>query len=180
MTRLLSLLLALLASTSTYCSSARAELSARFLEVMQKEIDNRATARHAIASILEFKQDEASAGFWASYLELERHNATVYASQLAPLELRPTTVSPRLKGFFASVYYRWAPRKMLASMAGATRDYYMQLHSASAEVPVQYKAFYQYVLAQEQAQVEAFALAAAGRTDAAKAVLDAFLKTSQL
>ena len=48
---------------------------------------------------------------------------------------------------------------MIKTMAQATGAYYKELNADAAQVPARHEGFYQYVLRQENVQVEAFALA---------------------
>lgn len=150
-----------------------------FKETLQKELTNRATARYAIAAITEQSLAPAPKLFWDSYARLEILNQDRYAAVAAELQLEPGTLSAWLKGRSAAIYFRFAPQRMINTMAQATQTYYQQLMTASDKVVARHAVFYQYVLDQEKAQVEAFGLAAAGNYGDASKHLDAFIQAHQ-
>ncbi|EFQ64456.1 hypothetical protein PFWH6_1849 [Pseudomonas fluorescens WH6] len=130
-----------------------------FAALMQKEITNRATARYAIEAILNRDQPQAARQFWSSYQALETLNEEAYAAPTTQLSVEPNRFSAWLKGQSAALYYWLAPKRMIKTMAQATGEYYKELNADAARVPARHKGFYQYVLRQENVQVEAFALA---------------------
>lgn len=151
---------------SLTCTSVLAETNMNsdvdetaFATLMQKEITNRATARHAIGAILERDQPQAARQFWGSYHALEVLNEDVYAAPTAQLGVAPNRFNAWLKGQSAALYYWLAPKRMISTMAQATEEYYQALRADAAQVPARHQDFYQYVLRQENVQVEAFALA---------------------
>ncbi|MFF7065637.1 hypothetical protein [Pseudomonas sp. NPDC008258] len=150
-----------------------------FCETLQKELTNRATARQAIEAITAQSLDPGARLFWESYARLEALNLRWYTSVAAELELEPGSLSAWLKGRSAALYYRIAPEHMLKTMAKATSSYYQELEAKTAKVAADHRDFYQYVLDQERAQVEAFALAAAGNYRSASEHLNAFVAARQ-
>jgi hypothetical protein len=150
-----------------------------FKTTMQGELTNRATARYAIAAITARDLEQDAKQFWHSYAALEALNQVRYAPVAAELQLKPSALSAWLKGRSASLYYRFFPESMLKTMAKSTDSYYRELSDVTAKVAAQHRTFYMYVLEQEQAQVEALALAAAGKYREASVRLDEFIQAHQ-
>lgn len=148
-----------------------------FVTTLKKELTNRATARYAIAAILGQDLNPTAAMFWQNYAKLEELNQARYMPVATELQLEPGTLSAWLKGRSAALYYRIAPNGMLNTMADATLKYYQELDSLTGKIAARHSEFYQYVLAQEEAQVEAFALAASGDYRKASERLDSFVQS---
>lgn len=150
-----------------------------FSDTLEKELTNRATARQAIGAITGQRLEPSARLFWESYARLETLNLRRYTPVAAALQLETSALSAWLKGRSAALYYRLAPERMLKTMAKATSSYHQALEATATKVPAGYRPFYQYVLNQERAQVEAFALAAAGDYTSASEHLDTFVAAHQ-
>lgn len=146
-----------------------------FSEILQKELTNRATAREAIEAITAPRLKPDARLFWETYAQLEVLNLHWYTPVAVDLQPEPATLSAWLKGRSAALYYCVAPERMLKRMAKAISSYYEELQATTPKVAVSQRTFYQYVLDQERAQVQAFAMAAAGDYHSASKHLNAFL-----
>lgn len=150
-----------------------------FQTMFQKELTNRATARYAIAAIRARRLRHAERQFWSSYARLESVTEARYTIAAKALDLKPAVFTAWLQGRCAALYYRLAPARMINTMAGATDRYNRTLLRVAPHVGDPHKPLYAYLLAQEAAQVEAFALAASGDYAGASEHLLRFIKSHQ-
>lgn len=158
------------------CStSSDADPHARFTAALQKEIDNRALARHVVPVLAERHAGSDQGQFWSSYTALEILQAPRYTAIAERHGFAPARLKTRIKGD-ASLLISWAfPQRFTRSLAGATEKYVEELRAIPVPPDPEDAEFRQYMIEQEEAQVKALAQAAAGRYQAAADELEAFI-----
>lgn len=162
------------------CTTASdSDPQARFTAALQKELDNRALARHVVPALAERHAGSEQGEFWSSYTALEVFQAPRYFAMAERHDLTPAGFKTRIKGD-ASLLFSWVfPDRFVGSLAKATQAYVEELRAIPVPPDEQDAAFRQYMIAQEEAQVAALAQAAAGRYQAASDELSAFLSKAR-
>lgn len=148
----------------------------RFLSLFEYELQNRAIALYATGKAMQSTEQADSRAFWSAYHDLEVLNQTIYAPYAATYSL-PITMSTvtQLRGRFAIAFILTFPKTGLQMSAIGAERYIPKLTELQSLAPDHDKAFFQYVVDQEEVQAEALTLAADGKLKEATAVLDAFV-----
>lgn len=159
------------------CTTASdSDAQARFTAALQKEIDNRAVARHAVPALAERHAGSDQGRFWSSYTALEIQQAPAYIAIAERHGLAPSRIPTRLKGD-GSLLFSWLfPQRFVRTLAAATHSYADELRAIPVPPQPEDAEFRLYMIEQEQVQVDALAEAAEGRYRAAAEKLDAFVK----
>ena len=159
------------------CTTASdGDAQARFTAALQKEIDNRAVARHVVPALAERHAGSDSGRFWASYTALEIQQAPAYIEIAERHGLTPSRIATRIKGD-GSLLFSWLfPQRFVRTLASATHSYADELRAIPVPPQPEDAQFRLYMIEQEEAQVEALAEAAEGRYRAAAERLEAFVE----
>lgn len=147
-----------------------------FDELLEYEAQNRAFALLWTQSAAHKTENSDVRAFWQAYARLELLNQEMYAPHLKRHGIafepnRMTRVAVWASGFVLSA----ESESSFEYMRNSAQDYIPKLErlqSLATENP----AFYAYVIAQEQAQVDALSLAAEGDLKAGAEVLIAFVE----
>ncbi|MFV3091104.1 hypothetical protein ACNJYG_11515 [Pseudomonas sp. GW6] len=140
---------------------------------LDKELANRAVARQVVPQLAERHSGTAQGEFWQAYANLEARQQTRYADEAK----RQGLANEHSGGFKAHASLAFAKlfnAAFINMLAGATQDYLKELEALPAQSNADDQAFWQYVIEQERAQVDALALAAEKDFKGAAAVLETF------
>lgn len=153
-------------------SSVQANNSA-YTNALDKELANRAVARQVVPQLAERHSGSAQGEFWQAYAELEAMQQARYAEQ-AKRQGLANEHSGGFKAYASLAFANVFNASFIKMLAGATQDYLQELEALPAQNNADDQAFWEYVIAQERAQVNALALAAEEDFNGAAAVLKAF------
>lgn len=151
-----------------------ADLDAAYRHALLKELNNRTLAGVVVSALAETHRGTPQGEFWLAYSQLEAKQWPLYEEQAKLHELRPGGLLLSLKAQASILYARLLPEKFIAMLSQATQAYAAEL--AALDPPPTQQAFWDYVIAQEQAQVEAFQHAAQQDYLAARSVLVDFME----
>ncbi|WP_161867703.1 hypothetical protein [Pseudomonas yangonensis] len=153
-------------------STAQAGDSA-YLIALDKELANRAVARQVVPQLAERHSGSDQGRFWSAYAKLEALQQPRYAKQAERHGLA-NNHSGGFKAHASLLFAKLFNGAFIKMLAGATDEYLQELEALPAQTNADDQAFWDYVIAQERAQVEALALAAQKNFNAATRVLQAF------
>ena len=146
-----------------------------FEKIFQYELNNRAFAFMSIAKIAEKKAASEEGEFWTAYAELENINRPLYAAMAKKYDMKINSLFVDLKVWSTNLAFKLFPEKMLKIMADATEVYVEKLKPLPDLARKEDRAFFEYVIAQEQAQAVALAHAANRRFDLDASSMQEFL-----
>lgn len=152
---------------------------ARFIAALQKEIDNRAVARHVVPALAERHSGSDQGRFWSGYTALEIQQAPRYIAIAERHGLAPSKLKTRIKGDISLLFSWLLPQRFVRTLASATHSYADELRAISVPPQPDDAQFRLYMIEQEAVQVEALAQAAEGRYSDAAQALEAFVKKLQ-
>lgn len=131
-----------------------------YREALQRELDNRAVARHVVPVMAGMYKGRPEGEFWEAYQELETAQASLYAEHGQCHGLVASELVPWIKAK-TSIAFAWLmPGRFVSLLSGATKRYLAELEQVPVPDQARDKAFWKHVIAQERAQVQALALAA--------------------
>ena len=158
--------------------TCHAEEMPNYLNALQGEINNRAVAAYVVPALAKRMQGSSKGSFWAAYTSLERYQQPAYQAQQQRFRMSPSGFNRWFKGnaslLAAYFHHEWFVEKL----AGATSGYLQSLKAVS--VPEEHKTFWDYVIAQEEVQVNAMKLASEGRYRQAASLLNNFIESGPL
>lgn len=139
---------------------------------MRYELANRAFAAISTRALAERSRGRPEGPFWAAYAELERFNAPRYrrAALRWGLPLAPSRWT-RLRGAVAGATPAFLFGPLLGFVHPKTIEYVDDLRRLRAGAPTEAEAFLDYVVAQEEVQVEMMRLARAGHFEEVPALV---------
>lgn len=147
-----------------------------FLDMFQKELDNRALAGKVVPALAEHHGDSEQGRFWASsYSKLERLQWPVYEARGECYGIRPSVLTTWVKARLSILFAMLFPDAFVSKLADSTKAYASELEMTSPPSTRSGQAFWDYVVAQERAQVQALNLAAQAEFDDAISVLNDFV-----
>ncbi|WP_430444051.1 MAG: hypothetical protein ACQZ2J_24270 [Pseudomonas piscis] len=138
--------------------------SEAFIKGFRHELANRAFALLAIGRMARRLAASEQAPFWKTYLHLEEFNLPRYqaAARNWGLDVEPGPLT-RLKALLVSSVPKAGVRLLLRITYKETLKYLAWLERLHHQGPAQAGAFLDYMLAQEQLQIEMMRLALSGR-----------------
>ncbi|WP_390617601.1 hypothetical protein [Maricurvus nonylphenolicus] len=151
-------------------------MSKEFINLFDYEIQNRAFALASMEALVRTGDVNPNLEFFKAYLELEKLNQKKFSPVASKhqLSVEPrwwTRTRTRLGMCMSNIM----PETSLKVIHKATVKYVAQLQALEAVSPEQDKAFFAYVVAQEQAQADAVGLLLAGEPDQGTALLTQFI-----
>lgn len=156
--------------------ATEADLDSAYREALLKELNNRKLAGIVVSSLAEAHEGTSQGVFWLAYSQLEVKQWPIYEEQAKLHELRPGGLLLSLKAHASILFARLFPETFIDMLAKATQEYASEL--AAFEPPAAQQAFWEYVIAQELAQAEAFQHASKQDYPGARTVLVGFLESS--
>ena len=152
----------------------RADDMSEYLTALQYEINNRAVASEVVPVLAQRTKGTAQGSFWAAYTELEARQRPLYQQHQTRHELDSGGLGVWFKAN-GSLLASWIYHDgFVEKLAQATETYLAKLNAVN--VPESEQVFWDYVIEQEAAQVEALALAAQGKYRLAAMRLRAFME----
>lgn len=151
-----------------------------FLELFDYEIQNRAFAYNILKNSVENGDSSLQRDFQKAYLQLEELNQGHYSSVANKfgLNLRPhwwTRVRTQLGTMVSAIM----PNTTIKWIHQATLEYIPKLERLKRIAPAENKAFFHYVVAQEQVQADAMGLFLNNQHQEAIALFNDFVQTHQ-
>lgn len=150
--------------------------NATYLSALDKELDNRSMARQVVPALAARHGDTPQGRFWSAYTKLEQAQLERYKAQAQRHGLSTQGRGSSLKVYASLAFARLFNASFIAMLANATQGYLEELQAVPAQDDVADQAFWDYVIAQERAQVDALALAAERDFIGATAILQAFVQ----
>ncbi len=144
-------------------------------ELFQYEINNRAFARKTIPYIAEMMKGSREEAFWIAFSRLEKLSEPLYLEMAKKHGLEINTLLVNLKTWSLNLAMRVAPNKAMQLMSDATEKYVEKLKLLPGLAVPEDRAFFEYVLAQEQAQLSGVQLRNQGKYEEAAKVIDSFV-----
>ena len=144
-------------------------------ELFQYEINNRAFARKTIPHIADTMKGSEEEAFWMAFSRLEKLSEPLYREMARKHDLEINTLLVNLKTWSLNLAMRVAPNKTMKMMSDATEKYVEKLKLLPGLATPEDRAFFEYVLAQEQAQLQGVQLRNQGKYDEAAKVIDSFV-----
>jgi len=147
----------------------------RFLDGLQYELNNRAFARASMTKLANEPSNGHTQAFFRAYLALENLNQQKYEPIAHKYDLSVNDGVVALKIYGARAASWMFSEKMLSVLTDATIAYVEKLRTLRDLAPADDRAFFEYVIAQEQAQADALQHARDGRFDLGAKVLEDFV-----
>jgi len=151
-------------------------INKEFIKLLDYEIQNRAFALESMKVAIEYGEGDETLPFWVAYLALEQLNQQRFApiAKKYQLELAPRlwTRTRTKMGMWVSAIM---PRTALKAIHSATLKYVAQLQKLERLSQQKDKAFFAYVVEQEEVQAAAVGLVLEGEIELATAMLDSFI-----
>lgn len=169
------LTLAILLLLQVVCASA-ADLDSAYRQTLFKELNNRKLAGLVVSALAETHKGTPQGEFWLAYTQLEVKQWPIYEEQAKLHELRPGGLLLSLKAHASIVFARFFPETFINMLAQATDKYASEL--AAFVPPATEQTFWDYVIAQERAQAEAFQHASKQDYSGAHTALVGFMESS--
>lgn len=159
------------------CSMKNTEQE-RFIEIFDGEVQNRAFALEYTQRSAESWNDADVRAFWAAYYELEVLNQDIYKpyADKYDLEMASRTMTS-LKTSGLRLMSNLFPNYMLSTIYESTVEYIKGLKEMEKLAPEEDKAFFRYIVIQEEVQIKALALVAKGKAKEGTIVLTDYLTT---
>lgn len=173
-----SFFLVLLLSGISFIVTATESRKDRLNEVFQYEINNRAFAFQSVPRIAQSMDGTEQAIFWQAFVRLEELSRPRYAKMAEKYGLKVNTLLVRGKTWAISLAMSLFPDKMMSVMTDATVKYVEKLKELPELAEPADRAFFEYVLAQEQAQAAALLLYRDGKYQQAADVLVSFIDSN--
>lgn len=152
-----------------------ADGDAAYRQALLKELSNRKLAGVVVSALAETHRGTPQGEFWLAYSQLEAKQWPLYAEQAAAYGLSPGGLFLPLKAQASILFARIFPNKFIGMLSQATKAYAAELAALTPPAPQQ--AFWSYVIAQEQAQAEAFQHASQQDYAAARSALVGFMES---
>jgi hypothetical protein len=146
-----------------------------FADKLQYELNNRAFARIAMIRAAAQPARPELREFWRAYEALELLNQRKYRAIAKKHGLKPQAVVVAVKTWAIEIAVRMFPAKVLDGLTDATIEYVAELGTLRELAPREDHAFFDYAIAQEQAQARALVHARQGRFDLGSSVLRDFV-----
>ena len=153
-----------------------ADLDAAYRQALLKELNNRTLAGVVVSALAEAHRGTPQGEFWLAYSQLEAKQWPLYEEQARLHELSPGGLLLSLKAQASILYARLLPEKFIGMLSQATQAYAEEL--ASLTPPPTQRAFWDYVIAQERAQAQAFQYASQQDYSTARSVLVDFMENT--
>ncbi|SDH54023.1 hypothetical protein SAMN05216603_11046 [Pseudomonas benzenivorans] len=153
-----------------------ADGDAAYRQALLKELNNRKLAGVVVSALAEAHRGTPQGEFWLAYSQLEAEQWPLYEAQAELHELSPGGVFLSLKAQASILFARLLPETFIGMLSQATQAYAAEL--AALDPPATQRAFWDYVIAQERAQAEAFQHAAQQDYPAARSVLVGFMENA--
>lgn len=150
-----------------------ADLDAAYRQALLKELNNRKLAGVVVSALAEAHRGTPQGEFWLAYSQLEAKQWPLYEEQAKLHELSPGGLLLSLKAQASILYARLLPETFMGMLSEATQTYAREL--ASLTPPATQRTFWDYVVAQERAQAEAFRNASQRDYTTARSVLVDFM-----
>jgi hypothetical protein len=149
----------------------------RFLKGFKSEIQNRAFALHAIRRLVQRLDGDSRQLLWAAYLRLEIFNDPIYrrAASRWGIDVTPT-VGTLAKAWLIGSVPKCILRPVLKYVHSKTIVYCDELRKLRSIGPADSRDFLDYMVAQEDLQIELMRLSLEGRDAVVDRKLDSFLK----
>lgn len=154
-------------ATSTYADDSAYRIA------LEKELANRAVALKVVPQLAERHSGTAQGEFWQAYAELEATQQARYADE-AKRQGLPNEHSGGFKASASLAFEKLFNAAFINMLADATQGYLKELEALPTQSNADDQAFWDYVIAQERAQVNALALAADQDFNRAASALKAF------
>jgi hypothetical protein len=156
-------------------------VSERFINLFDSEIQNRAFALASMEEFVSSGGDDPRLDFFKAYLGLEQLNQRRFAPVADKHQL---SIEPRWWTRTRTQLGLWMsglmPETSLKIIHKATVNYVAQLQELESLSPEQDKAFFAYVVAQEQVQADAMGLLLSGDPEQGTALLAQFVEDNAL
>jgi hypothetical protein len=149
------LFLILLVMTNMNCNAENK--NQEFRKIFQNEIYNREFAKYSLARMYQFAANQEDKKFFLAYMELESINYRLYepyAKKYNLIVAVPKTA--RFKLAAAKIMYLISPKTLNRIMYEATEKHISGLKHLSLSSVAIDKVFFEYVLAQEEVQLDAY------------------------
>lgn len=155
-------------------------LSEDFISGMKYELQNRAFALRTIERIAVRVEGEPEHIFWSSYEKLEKFNTPCYAAYAKKLGLDTTPSSfTKAKASMISATPGILLDALLKLVYSKTQVYMQDLKKVRSLGPSEDNEFLNYMIAQEQVQIELMELAIKKRYGEIQPKIDSFIKHYQ-
>lgn len=140
-----------------------------YLSAFERALNNRALAADVVATLAQYHEDTAQGRFWAAYVELERQQWPIYRKYAKCYGSSVNGFTVWIKARASTVFAWLFPDKFISMLADSTHSYAEALKQTPVPDNPRDQRFWDYVLAQERAQVRVFNHAEKGEfTDAAE------------
>lgn len=146
-----------------------------FEKIFQYELNNRGFAFIIVTKFAKKKSASEEGAFWMAYAELENINRPLYTAMAKNYHMKVNSLVVNLKVWGTNWAFKLFPEKMLKIMADATEVYVDKLKLLPELARKEDRAFFEYVIAQEQSQAIALAHAVDKRFDLAASSMREFL-----
>lgn len=149
-----------------------------FTDKLQYELNNRAFALASMTKAVTKAAPSNALEFWQAYRSLEVLNQQKHRLIAEKYGLEPEQFVVMFKVHATELLISLFPDKMMEGLTTATAEYVGELKVLRELSPKEDRAFFDYAVAQEQAQAEALQHALAGRFDLGAEVLRVFVKAN--
>lgn len=159
--------------------SSNAADDSRFIELLTFEIQNRVFAYGSVSARAEERRYHSDANFWAAYYALEVFNQEKYQTiaDKYDIDMSPT-LKTKIKTCIVNIAVQLLPDIAVKRMRDVTIGYLDQLKELNQLADPKDKEFFNYVVLQEQVQVDALKALLEGRLEEATELLITFIVRS--
>ena len=151
-----------------------------FEKIFQYELNNRAFAYISVTSLAEKMAETEQADFWHAYARMEQLSQPRYQKASEKYGLKVNSFLVKLKVWGTDLAFMLFPKKMLSIMTDATHAYVEKLKPLPDLARLEDREFFEYVVAQEQAQAHALTHAVGERYDLAAFTINEFLASQMI
>lgn len=153
----------------------------RFKKGFKYELKNRHFALKAVEKIANKLAGTQSNDFWESYLLLEQFNEPRYHAASEVWRVKPKTYFfAKLKASLISLTPNFMLNSLVKLVYRETLKYMVQLREISKLGPPNSRAFLNYMLEQEQVQIDMMKMALEGKTHEIRPLVDNFISKNKL
>ena len=150
--------------------------SAMFKDLFQYELNNRAFALLSVTALAERMQGTEQENFWRAYADMEKYSQAKYEKIALKYEMEVSSSIVKLKVWTTNIAFYLFPETMMDVMSTATTKYVQKLEPLADLGKEEDRAFFNYVLAQEQTQALALQHAVNKNYDEAARSIESFLQ----
>jgi len=162
------------------CQTAWSDDNSRFMALFSYEVQNRAFALLSVSDAEATRKGEINGEFWAAYHRLEALNQQMYTAHANQyqIDMSPTSMT-EIKNCLAGSIGNLFPETGISIMRDATIDYIEKLKELESLADPEDKAFFNYVVMQEEIQAQTLSLYIDKKYEEAVKVFDDFINQQQ-